>query len=313
MSKTIRTIFLGTPDFALPSLQALCRDTDFEVLAVITQSDMPVGRKQELQETPVKTLAKQSKIKNIWQPQKITQILDNIRELKPDVLVVAAYAQIIPQVILDIPQYGCINVHGSLLPKYRGAAVVSAPILNNDQTSGITIMLMDANLDTGPILRQAEISLTPIETAVSLYNKLADLGGKIINQTIKDYIAKKIEPQVQDNSQASYVKRLKKEDGIIDWNKPAKEIECFVRAMFDWPSAWTWTKGKQLKILAVEPTTVEINIHKVGKTFLYNNQLAVQCGQDAIIIKQLQLEGKNILSAKEFLNGQPDFVGNILG
>ena len=313
MPKTIRTIFLGTPDFALPSLQALCRDTDFEVVAVITQPDMPVGRQQELQEPPVKTLAKQSKIKNIWQPQKITQILDNIRELKPDVMVVVAYAQIIPQEILDIPQYGCINVHGSLLPKYRGAAVVAAPILNNDQVSGITIMLMDANLDTGSILRQAEISLDQAETAVTLYHKLADLGGKIINQTIKDYINHQIEPQVQDSSQSSYVKRLKKENGIIDWNKPAKDIECFVRAMFDWPGAWTWTKGKQLKVLAVEPMTIEINIHKTGKTFLYNNQLAVQCGQDAIIIKQLQLEGKNPLLAKEFLNGQPDFVGAILG
>lgn len=310
---TIKTIFVGTPDFALPALKALCRDTDFDVQAVITQPDMPAGRKQTLAVPAVKELALKYNIKNIWQPQKIVQVLDNLRELQPDIIVVAAYAQIIPPEILRLPKYGCINIHGSLLPKYRGAAVISAPILNADDQTGVTIMLMDETLDTGPILSQAKITISANAIAGDLYNQLSELGGKLLIPTLKQYLQGEIKPQAQDNNQASYVKRLTKSDGLIDWQIPALDIERFIRAMTPWPGAWTWCKGKQVKILQVQQKPIPINIHKVGKTFMYNNGLAIQCGQDALIIEKLQLEGKTALFSKEFLNGNQDFIGSILG
>jgi methionyl-tRNA formyltransferase len=310
--QAIKVIFVGTPEFAIPSLQSLLRNTDFKVEAVITQPDMPVGRKQVLTAPPVKLLAQECGIP-VLQPQKISQITDQIRALQPDVIVVVAYAQIIPESILNIPKYGCVNVHGSLLPKYRGASVIQAAILNNESKSGITIMLMDTNLDTGPILSQTEISLDKNITADQLYDQLSALGGKNLTHTLKEYISGKIKPQAQDNSQASYVRQLKKQDGLIDWTKSAAEIECFIRAMNGWPSAWTWVKGKQLKIINVQRQPIEINAQKPGKTFTYNNGLAVQCGQDSLIIFGLQIEGKKEMTTQEFLNGNKDFVGSILG
>ncbi|MFH0840598.1 MAG: methionyl-tRNA formyltransferase [bacterium] len=310
--KEIKVIFVGTPEFAVPSLQSLIRNTDFKVEAVITQPDMPVGRKQVLTAPPVKIIAQECNIP-VLQPQKITQIIDQIRALQPDVIVVAAYAQIIPENILSIPKYGCVNVHASLLPRHRGASVIQASILNNDKKSGITIMLMDKTLDTGPILSQTEISLDENSTTEWLYNELAKLGGKVLTQTLKKYIKGEIKPKAQDNSKANYVGLLKKQDGLIDWSKSAEEIERFVRAMNPWPGAWTWVKGKQLKIIKVQHHTIEINAQKVGKTFTYNNGLAVQCGKDSLIITGLQIEGKKEMTAQEFLRGNQDFTGSILG
>ena len=241
------------------------------------------------------------------------QIKDQIRALQPDIIMVVAYAQIIPKDILDIPKYGCLNIHGSLLPKYRGSAVIQAPLLNGDHETGITIMLMDEHLDTGPILRQIKIKIEPEETAQSLSNKLAKLGGNLSTTTIKDYLAGKIKPQAQNENQSNYVKKITKADGLIDWSKSAIEIERFVRAMNIWPSAWTWIKGKQLKIVKVQHQVIPINSQKIGKTFLYNKGLAVQCGQDALIVEKLQMEGKKELTSQEFLNGNKDFVGSILG
>jgi len=308
----IKVIFVGTPDFAVPSLQSLIRNTDFKVEAVITQPDMPVGRKQTLTPPPVKTVAQECGIP-VFQPQKISQIIDQIRNLQPDVIVVAAYSQIIPENILNIPKYGCVNVHASLLPKYRGASVIQAVILNGEKESGVTIMLMDKTLDTGPILSQTKIDLDENSTAEWLYEELAKLGGKILTNTLKGYVEGKIKPQEQDNSKSNYVGLLKKQDGLIDWNKSAVEIERFVRAMNPWPAAWTWVKGKQLKIIKVQHQPIEINVQKIGKTFSYNNGLAVQCGQDALIITALQIEGKKTMTSQEFLRGNQDFVGNILG
>lgn len=310
--KEIKIIFVGTPEFAIPSLQSLLRNTDFKVLAVVTQPDMPVGRKQILTPPPVKILAEASKIP-VFQPQRISQIVDQLRALQPDVIVVAAYAQIIPENILSLPKYGCINVHGSLLPRHRGASVIQAAILQGDKESGVTIMLMDKTLDTGPILSQTKMSLDENSTAEWLYDELAKLGGKILTQTLKKYISGEIKPKTQDDSKSNYVGLLKKQDGLIDWNKSAEEIERFVRAMNPWPSAWTWVKGKQLKLIKVQHQTIEINAQKVGKTFSYNNGLAVQCGKDSLIITGLQIEGKKAMSASQFLRGNKDFIGSILG
>ncbi|MEI6379236.1 MAG: methionyl-tRNA formyltransferase [Candidatus Falkowbacteria bacterium] len=310
--KPLKIIFAGTPDYAATVLQALLRDTDFLVQAVITQPDMPAGRGLEVRESAVKKLAKQVGL-TIWQPQKVSQIIDQIRELEPDFLVVAAFAQLVPESILKIPALGPINVHGSLLPRYRGAGVIQAPILNGDSQTGITIMLMDKGLDTGPILAQQAIAIAPDETGESLYDKLADAGARLLSPTLKALAQGQIKPQAQDNTKANYVGLVKKEDGLIDWTKPASDIERLVRAMYSWPGAWTWLKGKQIKITAVDPIVLPLNVHQPGKTFIYNNQLAIQCGTDALVIQRLKMEGKGEISGKEFINGHRQQIGQILG
>lgn len=310
--KKQRLIFIGTPKFSVPSLKALLDDARFEIIAVITQPDMPAGRSMELTPPPVKVVASSYGLK-IFQPPKISHIIDDLRELAPDVMVVVAYAQIIPESILNIPPYGCVNVHGSMLPKYRGASVLQAPIINGDGTTGVTIMLMDKTLDTGPMLRQVEYLIKADETADSLAVALSELGARTLPDTLAEYLSGGISPQAQDNNLANYVGRLEKKDGIIDWLASAKNIERFVRAMTSWPSAWTWTAGKQLKILEVDPRVVEINSQKPGKTFLYNSCLAVQCGTDSLLVRRLQLEGKKPMTSEEFIRGHKEFIGNVLG
>lgn len=307
----IRTIFIGTPDFGIPAFRALMQDEQFDIVAVITNLDAPVGRKQILTPPPIKIEAEKHKIP-VFQPKKISDLQSTIKNLKSEIIIVIAYAQLIPEKILNLPKYGCINVHGSLLPRYRGAAVIQAPILNGDERTGVTIMKMDKGLDTGPILAQAEIKIAPNETGDSLYDKLSQLGADILLNTLKKYIAGKIKPKPQDEIKTSYVNQIKKKHGLIDWSKPAVEIERFVRAMASWPSAWTWLQNKRLKITATQQQSLAINSYKPGKTFIYNSGLAVQCGKDALIIKKLQLEGKKEITSDEFLRGQKDFVGSIL-
>lgn len=310
--KKQRIIFVGTPKFSVPSLKALIEDSRFEVVAVITQPDMPAGRSLTLTPPPIKILAQNYGLQ-IFQPPKISQINDQIRELEIDALVVVAYAQIIPESTLALPKFGCVNVHGSLLPKYRGASVLQAPIINGDEVTGVTIMVMDKTLDTGPILRQAEYTITATETADSLAGVLSNLGAKILPDALFGYLQGNIKPQTQDNNLANYVGRMEKKDGIIDWQSSATEIERFIRAMTSWPSAWTWIKGKQLKILEVDKTVIEINSQKPGKTFLYNSCLAVQCRTDSLLVRRLQLEGKKPMTSEEFIRGYKDFIGSVLG
>lgn len=308
----LKTIFIGTPDFAVPSLKALLADDYFNLTTVVTQPDMPVGRRLTLTAPPVKDVALAHHL-NILQPQKIEQIFDQLRELQPDIIVVAAYSKLIPENILSLPKYGCINLHGSFLPKYRGAAVIAQAILNNDQEAGVAVMLMDEHLDTGPILAQAGLPINEHDTAATLYDRLAELGAQILPITIKKYISGEIKPQAQGDENSTYCRRLTKQDGLIDWQQPAEQVERFVRAMIPWPTAWTWINGKQLKILEVQPQPIGLNAQKIGKTFIYNRGLAIQCGQDALIVKRLQLEGKNQMTSEEFLRGQSSLVGSILG
>jgi len=307
----IRTIFIGTPTFSIPALKALIADELFEVVAVITQPTKEVGRKKVLTPPPIKVEAEKNNIK-VLQPKKIIEEIESIRSLKPDLIVVVAYAQIIPEAILNIPHFGCINIHGSLLPRYRGAAVVQAAIQNYDKQSGVTIMLMDKGLDTGPILSQEAINLEPQETSTTLFEKLSHLGGKLLIPTLKSYIRGEIKPIAQDDSQASYVKTLTKNDGKIDWTKSAFEIERFVRAMNPWPSAWTKWNDKTIKITEVEHSPHLIEQYKEGEVFLDHDKIAVQCGFEAILIKKLQLEGKKEMSAEEFLRGNKDIIHQIL-
>lgn len=307
-----RIIFIGTAEFGLPAFKAIILDSDFEVVLVITQPDKPVGRKQIIISSPIKIEAEKNHI-TVLQPKNIFDIREKILMLKPDLIFTVAYAQLIPEKILNIPKQGCLNLHASLLPKYRGAAIIQAAILNADKQTGLTIIKMDKRLDTGPILAQISLPITGDDTAGSLYDKLSLLSADFTVKTIKKYLLGKITPQPQNQELLSYAKALTKADGLIDWSKPAEILERFVRAMSPWPMAWTWWQGKQIKIISVQNRTIEINSYKPGKTFKYNNGLAVQCGRDALIIKQLQLEGKNVMPSAEFLRGQKDFMGSVLG
>ncbi len=311
-NRKTRIIFIGTSAFGLPAFEALLKDSDFEIVLVITQPDKPVGRKQVVTSSCIKIAAKKNNL-TVLQPEQIMDIREKIFLLKPDLIITIAYSQLIPREILNITKHGGLNLHASLLPKYRGAAVIAAAILNHEQQTGLTVIKMDQGLDTGPILAQMAIDIATNETAGSLHDLLADASPNFLISTIKKYLAGRIAPMPQDDSQASYVKTLAKADGLIDWIKPAAELERFIRAMNPWPMAWTWWKGQQLKIISAQSQPIEINSYKPGKTFKYNRGLAAQCGRDALIIKKLQLEGKNVLSSHEFLPGQKDFMGSILG
>lgn len=293
---------MGTPDFALLGLDRLAQAPDFEIVGVFTQSDKPTGRRQTLTPPPVKIMAKKYGFP-VFQPTKIKAEEAMIRKLRPDLIVVIAYGQIIPPAILDIPSRGCINVHASLLPRYRGAACLNAPILNGDRETGVTIMKMDAGLDTGPILRQAKIALRGRETLPELHDKLSSLGADLLLPTLRDWLDNKIIAEKQNENQASYVKMIKKEDGRIDWQKPAQEIERLIRAYNPWPGTYFDHENATIKILEVETEILKENKHQPGQMFISGKKLAIQCGQDALLILKLQPSGKKAMSAQEFLSG----------
>lgn len=303
---------MGTPDFAVPGLQALLAAPDFDIVGVFTQTDKPVGRRQTMTPPPVKEIALKNNLK-IFQPLKLKDEVETIKGLKPDLIVVIAYGKIIPQTILDIPTHGCLNVHASLLPKYRGAACLNAPILNGDSETGVTIMKIDAGLDTGPILRQSKISLNGRETLAEVHDRLAQLGAETLVPTLRDFLTGKIEAKTQDNSQASYIKTLKKEDGRIVWTKSARDIERLIRAYTPWPGAYSVWQGKIIKILEASHDVLPINDKKAGQVFLSDDNLAIQCGQDSLLILKLQLEGSRPLDSKAFLNGNSALIGATLG
>jgi len=308
----IRTIFIGTPDFSVPSLESLSRDDYFQVIGVITQPDKKVGRKQVLTPPPVKVEAVKNNIP-VFQPEKIGNWKLEIGNL--DLIVVVAYAQIIPENILNLPKYGCVNVHGSLLPRYRGASCVQAAIANGDRETGITIMKMDKGLDTGPIIFQDKIGIEDNDTGGSMFKKLSELGAKALVPALKKYINGEIIPEAQDNSKASYVGMLKKEDGRIKWYEDAIAVERFIRSRLPWPGAWTRIKNdgeKNIKILEVLHETLSGNKKNLGEIFFSGDDLAVQCGNGALLVKKLQTEGKKAVTAEEFLRGYKDFVGKVL-
>lgn len=307
----LKILFAGTPDFALPSLKKLTQDDFFEILAVITQPDKKSGRGQILKPTPVKQLAQESDIP-VWQPGKISEIKDDIKKIEPDLAVVVAYGQIIPQDILDLPKWGFVNLHASLLPKYRGANVIAAPILNGDEYSGVTVMKMEAGLDTGPIIKQNKIKLEGDETLETLHNKLAKEGADLLTSGLKEYVRGQITPKAQSDEKAGYAPKITKAEGKIDWQENAEVIEKKVRAFNPFPGTYTRLENKNLKIKKVKPEILPINKFPAGKIFLFKNELAVQCGQNALAIERLQLEGKRETSAPEFLQGHPKIEGIIL-
>lgn len=310
-AKKIKTIFMGTPDFAVPGFKALLDDDSFEIIMAITQPDKKIGRRHVLSSPPIKIIALKNNIP-ILQPKKITTIYNDLHALSPDLIVDIAYSQILPKNILNLPKYGAINVHASLLPKYRGAACIQAAILSGDKESGISIMKMDSGLDTGPIIKQEKVLISSNDTGASLFEKLSALSAKILPSSIKNYINSGLITHKQTGAK-SYAPQLKKEDGLINWSDSAEKIERFVRAMSPWPGAFTFSKNKlRIKILSVEKNPIKLNDYPCGTLFYDDKKLLVQCGQYALVIKTLQPAGKKVLSANDFRQGYKNLLNSIL-
>ena len=307
MDMKLRTIFMGTPDFAVPGLQSLLTSPDFELIAVYTQPDKSVGRKHTLTAPPVKKTALEANIP-VFQPNKIKTAIEEIASLKPDLIVVIAYGKIIPQSILDIPKHGCINVHASLLPKYRGASCLQAPIKNGDTKTGVTIMKMDAGLDTGPILKQLEIPLTGKENLEEVHDKLSKLGAENLPSTLLEYCDNKIVAQEQDESQTSYVGLISKEDGRLDPKNSAEELERQIRAYTPWPGTYLALDNEEkLKIIKAEVAETS-NSQSIGSFYIEDGKLYLKCGQNSLHILKLQRENRKALSTSDFLKGNQDIT-----
>lgn len=307
----MKIIFMGTPDFAAASLEALIASRH-EIQAVVTQPDKPKGRKGELTPSPVKVIAKREGIK-VYQPLKVRdeEFVKTLRAYNPDVMVVVAFGQIIPLSILQMPKYGCVNIHGSLLPKYRGAAPIQWAVLDGEKETGITTILMDEGIDTGDILLKKTIKIDADETSGSLFDKLMALGAKTILETLDELEKGSLTPTKQEESPTAYAKMLTKAMGLIDFTKSAKELDCFVRGMDPWPSAYTLLAGKTLKLWKVR--AVEKSGEAGSVIGIDKESFTVACGEGAIEVLEVQLEGKKRMSAGDFLKGSTLNIGQELG
>jgi methionyl-tRNA formyltransferase len=293
-------VFLGTPGFAVPSLEAVVA-AGHPVLAVVTQPDRPSGRGQHASAPPVKQAAQRLGLP-VYQPERVRrpEAVEYLRALAPDAMVVVGYGQIIPQSVIDIPPLGIINVHGSLLPKYRGAGPVQWALLNGETVTGVTTMRIDAGLDTGDMLLKAETGIGPEETAVELAARLAEMGAALLVRTLEGLEAGAIVPEKQDSSQASYAPLLKKEDGMIDWSQPAAAIHNRVRGLQPWPGASTVFRGQTLHIWRarrLDATGAPGRLRSVKPP-------VVGCGEGALELVEVQLEGRKRMAASDFANGQ---------
>ena len=306
----MRIVFMGTPDFAVPSLQALI-DAGHDVCAVYTQPDKPQGRKQILTAPPVKTLALEHDIP-VFQPNTLKNEDEQarLRELAPEVIIVVAYGKLLPKAVLDIPPHGCINVHGSLLPRWRGAAPIQWAVIAGDETAGVTTMQMAEGLDTGDMLLTYETKVGEKETAGELFDRLAQSGAELLTQTLVKL--DEIEPRPQDDAQSCYAHMLDKQMAVIDWSKSAHEIDCLIRGLNPWPIALTTLSGERLKVFAAEkaagngePGTVLEADPKKG--------LTVACGEGALRLTEIQLVGGKRMKATDFLRGHAIEVGTKLG
>jgi methionyl-tRNA formyltransferase len=311
---TLRIVFMGTPEFAVPSLEHLMLN-QYQVMAVYTQPDRPAGRGRALVSPPVKEAALR------WQlpvlppvSLKSAEALSRLAELHPDVIVVAAFGQILPQSVLDIPRYGCINIHPSLLPKFRGASPVASAILSGDEFTGVSIMLLDAGMDTGPVLTRAAVPVSPQDNTGSLTGKLSLVAAYLLQEALNGWWRREIVPRPQDEAAATYSARITKEAGEIDWHMSAVAIWRRVRAFNPWPGCYTRWQGRQLKIIEAVPIPGE-GISEVGRVMAQPGSGAVAgvgTGDGILGLLQVQLEGKRAMSAAEFLRGQRDFIGAVL-
>ena len=306
----MRIVFMGTPDFAVPSLQALI-DAGHDVCAVYTQPDKPQGRKQILTAPPVKTLALEHDIP-VFQPNTLKNEDEQarLRELAPEVIIVVAYGKLLPKAVLDIPPHGCINVHGSLLPRWRGAAPIQWAVIAGDEMAGVTTMQMAEGLDTGDMLLTYETKVGEKETAGELFDRLAQSGAELLTETLVKL--NDITPRPQDDAQSCYAHMLDKQMAVIDWSKSAHEIDCLIRGLNPWPIALTTLSGERLKVFAAEKAAGNGEPGPVLEADPKKG-LTVACGEGALKLTEIQLVGGKRMKATDFLRGHAIEVGTKLG
>ena len=312
----MRVIFAGTPDFAATHLQAILEDDRYQLVAIYTQPDRPAGRGKKITQSPVKKLALANDIQ-LEQPASLTDIKtqETIARLEPDVLIVVAYGLILPQAVLDIPRLGCINVHGSILPKWRGAAPIQRAIEAGDRETGVTVMQMDVGLDTGPMLTTSQCTIDDKETSASLYSKLAVLGAQALINTLEKMRSGTAVGIAQDSTQSSYADKIAKQESLIDWSASVTEIERRVRAFNPFPAAYSLVNGQRIKIWLASADSREY--HGVPGEILSadNDGLLVKCGNGALLISTIQLAGKSKMYVAEALKSRASLFspGNRLG
>lgn len=300
---------MGTPDFAVPALEKLAQSPDYTVAAVFTQPDKPKGRKMVMTPPDVKVCAEKLGIP-VFQPSSMRseEAYNSLKELNPDVIVVAAYGQILPKAVLDLPKFGCVNIHGSLLPKYRGAAPIQQSVLDGEKVTGVTTMLMDVGLDTGDILLKAETEIGENETAGELFDRLAVLGGELIVQTLDKLKKGEITPQKQDESLATHTSKITKDLCPIDFNKTAYEVHNKVRGLNPWPVAVTEIAGKTVKVYSSRVS----DMSGAAGTILSLKPFVVACGDKSVELIEIQPQGKKRMTAQAFLAGHKLNIGDKL-
>lgn len=308
---------MGTSELSEKILDALIKN-DYNLVGVFTKTDKKIGRKQELTSPKVKLLAEKHNLP-IFQPQtfKNPETVQQLRNLKPDLIIVAAYGKILPKSVLEIPGFGCVNVHVSLLPKYRGPSPVQNALLNGETETGTTIMLMDEGVDTGDILAQKKLQISPSDTTESLMEKLADQGAQLLLETLPLWIKRNIEPIKQDNSDATLCQLIEREDGHIFWIEDAETIYNKYRALTPWPGIFTYWKNDsstiRLKLIRIELQKKNpLQKKSSGEVFEIGSDIGIQTNEGVILIKELQKEGKKATDIASFVNGHPKFIGSIL-
>jgi len=303
---------MGTPDFAVPALEYLVT-SDYQVVGVYTRQDKAAGRGQLLAASPVKKAAAKFNLPVI-QPHtlKAPEAVAELTALRPDLIAVAAFGQILPLQVLNTPRFGCLNIHPSLLPLYRGVSPIPAAIMAGDEFTGVSIMLLDAGTDTGPILSQAQVPVLPADITGSLTHKLSLIGAQLLVDAIPRWTSGQLKPRPQDNAAATYCRKLTKEDGLIDWQLPAAVLERRIRALSPWPGAFTTWQGKQLKILSAKPAAASETGETGTMVALRNREVGVVTGDGVLVITSLQFEGKKAMTAAEFVRGQRGLMGAVL-
>ncbi len=311
--KGLKIMFFGTSEFATPALKSLL-NFGYEVVAVVTQSEKPAGRLRVTMPSPIKKAALENHIL-VFEPHNLKsdeEFFKHFKHLNPDLCIVAAYGKIIPSRYLEIPKLGFLNIHPSLLPKYRGPSPIQAAILNGDKETGVSIMLVDAQMDHGPILKSGKWKVESGKYYKEIEKELAEEGARLLLETLPKYLNGEIGVKPQEHEKATITKLLTRQDGQVDWNKNAEEIYNQIRALSPEPGTWTTWKGKVLNIKIAESSVLQVNGQGLGVVVRINNDIAVATKTCYLILKQIQLEGGKEMDAKAFLNGHPDFLASKL-
>ncbi len=310
----MKIVFMGTPDFAVPSLEMLVNE-GYEVVAAVTQPDKPKGRGNKLTAPPVKEFALLHGI-NVLQPEKIKtpEFIEQIRALNPDLLITAAYGKILSKDLLEVPTKGCINVHGSLLPAYRGAAPINWAVINGEKKTGITTMFTDVGLDTGDMLLKKELEINPDMTVGELHDKMAVLGAEVLKETLIELKKGTLKRIPQQDSESTYAPMMNKELGLIDWNKTAQQVHNLVRGTDPWPGAYTFLNGNRMRVWKTSLTNEKSDSHYIGQIIeVSDDGILVKCSDEYILIREIQFDSSKRMNVRDYIRGHQIDAGEILG